>query len=236
MNRQRGVALLLVLWVLALLGTLLAALAGTVQLQHRQALWQAANAQALFAAEAGLGQAVMALQGRDVEARWRADGAVHALVFDGAQVAVSVVSERGKLDLNAASLADVRRLLKACGGAPESALQALERQRNGPVPLRTLDELRELPGMSYALYHCALPWVTVWAGQAQPDPALAPPPLAQALGLPRVRLSGADPGQIFTVVSQATLPSGYHATLQVTLMLITAKEGARPYRVLRWQE
>ena len=38
MKRQRGAALLLVLWVLALLSVLLGGLAGWVQLQSRQAL------------------------------------------------------------------------------------------------------------------------------------------------------------------------------------------------------
>lgn len=39
MRRQRGAALLLVLWVLALLSVLLGGLAGWVQLESRQALW-----------------------------------------------------------------------------------------------------------------------------------------------------------------------------------------------------
>ncbi|WP_287815979.1 type II secretion system protein GspK [Pseudomonas sp.] len=239
MTAQRGVALLVVLWVLAVLATLLGALAATVQVQHRQALWQASHTQAVFAAEAGVAQAVMARQARDPQARWPADGQPHQLRLGDADVRVSLYSERGKLDLNAASAPDLSRLLKACGAAPqaiEPLLQALEHLRQGPVPLRTLDELRELPGMGFALYHCAVPWITVWSGQAQPDPALAPAPLARALGLPAVREPDADPGPIITVQSEARLRNGYHTTLQVTLMLTQTKEGARPYRVLRWQE
>jgi general secretion pathway protein K len=76
----------------------------------------------------------------------------------------------------------------------------------------------------------------VWSGQAQPDPAFTPASLAKALGQPVVRAAGADPGQIFTVVSEARLPNGYRTTLQATLMLTSVKEGARPFRVLRWQE
>ncbi|EIK94456.1 general secretion pathway protein K [Pseudomonas sp. M47T1] len=239
MKGQQGVALLLVLWVLAVLSTLLAGLAGTVQLQQRQAGWQAAHVRALLAAEAGLSQAAISLQARDLKARWAANGQPHALTFDQAQVAVSVRSERGKLDLNAASQADVDRLLRACGAAPsvaEAIAQALQQQRDGSTPLRALEEFRELPGMSAALYRRVLPLVTVWSGQAQPDPSLAPPRLARALGLPTVRTPNPDAGQILTVTSEARLPGGVHAQVRVTLMMTLAKEGARPYRVLRWQE
>jgi len=239
MNVQRGVALLMVLWVLAVLSTLLGALAAAVQLQNRQAQWQVAHTRAIFAAEAGLSQAVMALQARDPKARWPADGVPHELRFDEAQLSVSVYSERGKLDLNAASTQDVGRLLTFCGADPQalaSSLETLTRQRLDPVPLRTLEEFRQMPGMSYALFRCMAPWITVWSGQAQPDPGFTPVPLAKALGLPVVRSPGADPGQMFTVVSQALLPNGDRATLQATLMLTSVKEGARPFRVLRWQE
>ena len=74
MKRQRGVALLLVVWVLALLSTLLAGLVGWVHLQNRQALWQRQQTQTLLAAEAGIGLAVMAQLDRDPQRRWNADG------------------------------------------------------------------------------------------------------------------------------------------------------------------
>jgi|ERR1700712_487929 len=239
MKKEQGVALLLVLWVLALLSTLLAALAATVQLQHRQAQWMASHTQALFSAEAGLGEAVMALQARDPKARWLANGEPHSSNFADADLEVRVYSERGKLDLNAALASDVRRLLSACGATAdegEQAGRALEQQRSGAVPMRTLEEFRKLPGMNFALYRCAKPWITVWSGAARPEPGLAGQPLVKALGLSVVHVTGADPGQIFTVVSQARLLNGWSTSLQVTLMLIPAKEGARPYRVLRWQE
>lgn len=243
MTRQRGVALLVVLWVLALLSLLLAALAATVQLQLRQAQWSGAQTQALFAAEAGIEQAVIALQARDPKARWAADGQPHAGRLGEAEQVVKVRSERGKLDLNAAPLTAVRRLMVGLGAsldASERIAQALQQQRNGPTPLRTLEEFRQLPGMSFELYRQVVPLVTVWSGEAQPDPSLAPPGLNRALGLPAAHAAdpalGAEAGQIFTLDSEARLPDGGHAELRVTLMLTSGKEGARPYRVLRWQE
>ncbi|WP_213877901.1 type II secretion system protein GspK [Pseudomonas sp. dw_358] len=239
MKPERGVALLLVLWLLALLSVLLAALAATVQLQLHQAQWLGGQTQALLAAEGGIDQAVIALQARDPAARWAADGQPHIARLGDAGLVVRVRSERGKLDLNSAPLSAVRRLLQSAGASPQAAeaiSRALEQQRNGPAPVRTVEALRALPGMSFELYRAMAPLVTVWSGEAQPDPSLAPPQLARALGLPAARAANPQAGQIFTLDSEARLPDGGHAELRVTLILTSAKEGARPYRVLRWQE
>jgi len=239
MTRQKGVALLLVLWVLALLSILLAGLAGWVQLESRQALWQRQHTEALLAAEAGVNLAVVSLTDPAQQRAWAADGRAHELAFERARVQVSVVSERGKLDLNAASTADVVRLLQACGGAAQArALGAAldQRRGNGQPPLRVLEELRQLPGMTQALFACAAPQVTLWSGQESPDPALATPWLRRALGLPSLNISGAEPGPILTLTSVAQLPGGFSAALVVTLLLNPSTEGARPYRVLHWQE
>ncbi|WP_447894538.1 type II secretion system minor pseudopilin GspK [Vreelandella sp. GE22] len=237
MKTQRGVALLLALWVLALASLLLGSLAVSVQLQQRQSLWQRDQTQALLAAEAGLGLAVAGLMQN--EGRWQADGEVQQVPFAGAELAISVQSERGKLDLNAAPKGDVEKLMAACGASgpqAERIATALERRRSD-TPLRLLEELRALPEVSYALYECAQAHVTVWSGNPQPDPVLASPWLARVLGLPRRQGEPIDAGQIVTVTSAATLPSGFHSRLTVTLvMLNTLTAGAKPYRVLRWQE
>jgi general secretion pathway protein K len=239
MNSQRGIALLLVLWVLALLSVLLAGLMGWVHLQNRQALWQHQHTQALLAAEAGLGLAVMAQLDPDVGRRWRPDGQAHALRFEDMALEVRLLSEQGKVDLNTAPASQVARLAQACGAAPSLANglgQALDVRRGGnQAPLRLLEEWRALPGMAPSLYACMLPYVTVWSGMPGPDPRLAMPWLRQALGLPAAGAVPADGGAVLTVHSRATTPAGYTATLQVTLILNPSNNAARPYRVLRWQ-
>lgn len=240
MNRQRGVALLLVLWVLALLGTLLAGLLGWVHLQNRQALWQRQHTQAVLAAEAGVGMAVLAQLDRDPQRRWKADGQPHALRFDDASLAVNVTSEAGKLDLNAAPVESFARLVLACGGSREQSAdlsQALNQRRGGDrAPLRTIEEVRELPAMDQRLYACASAQLTLWSGLPAPDPLLASPWLRRVLNLPQGGAITSDAGPVITVHSRATLPGGFTTTLSVTLLLNPSKEGARPYRVLRWQE
>jgi len=240
MNRQRGVALLLVLWVLALLGTLLAGLLGWVHLQNRQALWQRQHTQAVLAAEAGVGMAVLAQLDRDPQRRWKADGQPHALRFDDASLAVNVTSEAGKLDLNAAPVESFAQLVLACGGSREQSAdlsQALNQRRGGDrAPLRTIEEVRELPAMDQRLYTCASAQLTLWSGLPAPDPLLASPWLRRVLNLPQAGAITGDAGPVITVNSRATLPDGFTTTLSVTLLLNPSKEGARPYRVLRWQE
>lgn len=240
MNRQRGVALLLVLWVLALLGTLLAGLLGWVHLQNRQALWQRQHTQAVLAAEAGVGMAVLAQLDRDPQRRWKADGQPHALRFDDASLAVNVTSEAGKLDLNAAPVESFAQLVLACGGSREQSAdlsQALNQRRGGDrAPLRTIEEVRELPAMDQRLYTCASAQLTLWSGLPAPDPLLASPWLRRVLNLPQGGAITSDAGPVITVHSRATLPGGFTTTLSVTLLLNPSKEGARPYRVLRWQE
>ena len=240
MKGQRGVALLLVLWVLALLGTLLAGLLGWVHLQNRQALWQRQHTQAVLAAEAGVGMAVLAQLDRDPQRRWNADGQPHGLRFDDASLAVSLTSEAGKLDVNAAPVESFARLVLACGGSGAQSAQlsqALNQRRGGDrAPLRTIEEVRELPAMDQRLYQCASAQLTLWSGLPAPDARLASPWLRRVLNLPQGGAATSDAGPVITVQSRATLPGGFTTTLSVTLLLNPSKEGVRPYRVLRWQE
>ena len=240
MKRQKGIALLVVLWALALLSLLLGGLAGWVQLETRQGLWQRQHTQALLAAEAGMNQAVQALLDKAHRPRWIADGRGMPLRFDEAQLVVGVTSERGKLDLNAAQVEDLARVAQACGASRNQAAQlakALQARRGGDEPpLRVIEELRQLPGMTQVLYNRLLPEVTLWSGLDRPEPAFATPLLKRALSMPNQAAVGGDPGDVVTIQSQAQLPSGYSARLQTTVLLNPSEGNAQPYRVLRWQE
>jgi general secretion pathway protein K len=240
MKHERGVALLLVLWALALLSLLLGGLAGWVQLETRQALFARQHTQALLAAEAGLVLAVQGLADPAQRKRWIADGRDIALHFDDAQLLVSVRSERGKLDLNSAVVGDIARVAQACGAAKDQAAamaQALNGRRgNGSPPLRVIEEVRQLPGMTQALYLRLLPEVTLWSGMDRPDPAFASGLVRRALNLPNQSAVGADAGQVLMIDSRAQRAGGFAARLQTTVLLSPSEGSAQPYRVLRWQE
>ncbi|MDC6380614.1 type II secretion system protein GspK [Pseudomonas graminis] len=240
MNRQRGVALLLVLWAVATLSLLLGGLAGWVQLETRQALWQRQHTQALLAAQAGMNLALQALLDGNHRPRWIADGRAVPLAFDDARIVLSVSSERGKLDLNAASNEDITRVAQACGADRDEAIRlgrALEARRDGrAAPLRVIEELRQVPSMTQHLYQRMAPEVTLWSGLSRPDAAFASPLLRSALDLPKQTATGTDPGSVLSIDSQAQLPDGVIARLQTTVLLSPSEGNAQPYRVLRWQE
>ncbi|MGX5794745.1 type II secretion system minor pseudopilin GspK [Pseudomonas sp. E2-15] len=233
MKRQRGAALLLVLWALALLSVLLGGLAGWVQLESRQALWLRQHTQTLLAAEAGIALAM-------ADRHWIADGRDIPLTFDDAQLHVSLRSERGKLYLINAEADDFMRLALACGATQAQAgqlLKALEaRRKQGLPPFRVLEEVRQLPGMTQTLYSQLLPEITLWSDLDRPDPAFASPLMRKALNLPHQNAEGADPGVVLMVDSRAHRPGGYQARLQITVLLSPSEDSAQPYRVLRWQE
>jgi len=233
MRRQRGAALLLVLWVLALLSVLLGGLAGWVQLESRQALWHRQHTQTVLAAQAGVALAM-------ADRHWIADGRERLLTFDDAQLHVSLRSERGKLYLVNAEAHDLTRLALACGASPAQATQVAKaldaRRKQGLAPFRVLEEVRQLPGMSQTLYRQLLPELTLWSDLDRPAPAFASALMRQALNLPQQSAQGADPGEVLVVDSRAQRPGGYEARLQVTVLLSPTEDGAQPYRVLRWQE
>lgn len=233
MKRQRGAALLLVLWALALLSVLLGGLAGWVQLESRQALWLRQHTQTVLAAEAGIALAM-------ADRHWIADGRDMPMTFDDAQLHVSLRSERGKLYLINAEADDFMRLALACGATQAQAgrlLKALEaRRKQGLPPFRVLEEVRQLPGMTQTLYRQLLPQITLWSDLDRPDPAFASPLMRKALNLSYQSAEGADPGEVLVVDSHAQRPGGYQARLRITVLLSPSEDSAQPYRVLRWQE
>lgn len=239
-EHQRGVALLLVLWVLALLSLLLGGLAGWVQLQTRQALWHREYTHALFSAEAGVTLAVQGLSDPRQRNHLIADGRAIELGYEGARLQVSVRSERGKVDMNSAGVGDIIRVAQAYGASKDQAArlaQAVTSLRiSGATPLRVIEEVRQLPGMTQALYMHMLPEMTLWSGLDRPEPAFASAQVRQALSLPNQSALGADPGDVLVITSRAERPTGIHAELQTTVLLSPSEGSAQPYRVLRWQE
>lgn len=198
---QRGVALLVVLWACTLLAIMVGGYAMLARTEGLQARFQFAQTQAHYAAEAGLMRAIYALQDPQLQQRWMPDGRVYPLDFDGAKVNVSIVSENGKVDLNAASPDVLQNLFKAAGMSDGDA-QTLTRNvvdwrtfsatmpsnvpnagyaqagrdygpRHGPFA--TVEELQMVLGMQPTVYRAVASQVTLWSGRQSPDPSTAPP-------------------------------------------------------------
>ena len=201
-SRQRGVALLLVLWACTLLVILLGGYAALARTEGLQARYQFAQTQAHYAAEAGVMRAIYGLQDPVLKQRWVGDGRPYAFHYDGANVTVSAIGEGGKVDLNAATPEVLQGLFHAAGleqaqaqivagrvvawrtqpslegeaDAQRAAYTVAGRNygpRNGPFA--SVEELQMVLGVTPALYRTVAADVTVWSGNPSPDPNIAPP-------------------------------------------------------------
>ncbi len=220
---ERGIALVMVLWVVAFLALVLSAFAGESRVALDIARNRLAAAEAETAADAGVALALSGLAAAVSEAArasgappaegvWEADGTVHALQWQGAELRVRVDNESGKIDLNAAPDDAFAALFQALGIAPGTAAdlaaaliewrkrrtaalgiatrRAAARPSDEPTgPFFALEELKRVPGVTPDLYAAIAPYVTVWSKQPVPDPRTASRPVL-------LTIPGADPARV----------------------------------------
>jgi general secretion pathway protein K len=192
-SSRRGVALILVLWVIVILGGVAAA----VTAGSRTSMDVTANARsrtvARYAAESGIVAATNVLRlrmeaaGEDVVKRQAAlNDAAHALgasaAFDmgDASVRVVMVDVSARIDVNAAPQEALAALFARAGHARTAADAARAIRRHidsipGQANLFTsLDDVAALPGVGAELISAAAPWLTV-DGDGQVNRVTAPP-------------------------------------------------------------
>ncbi|RCX29928.1 general secretion pathway protein GspK [Thioalbus denitrificans] len=129
-SASRGVALVVVLWVLALLGTIAAAFSFATRTETALARNWLEAARGRSAADAGVGLAVHALLRApgiaDPAQRWRPDGTVYETVFGQTRLRIVVSDEAGKVDLNVGRTDLLGGLLSQCGAEPEARQAILD--------------------------------------------------------------------------------------------------------------
>ena len=152
MKRERGVALVLVMWVAILLTVIAASFmieARTDTLVLRNSV---ASARAEAAADAGVHRAVYELyrtdQGPD---QWRRDGSTREWTFDGIPVRIELRDESGKIDINTASDPLLRGLLLSVGLSDEEA----SKLQDAILDWRDADTLKRLNGAEEPEYRAA---------------------------------------------------------------------------------
>lgn len=212
-RRERGTALLLVLWVTVLLAALLAGVAAASRSHSQAALYGSERVRAELAAEAGLAHAIAGLRAPDVRDQWIPDGRAYGFDFDGAKVVVQVVDVSGLVDLNASPPDLLGNLFTSAGMTRGQADQLANMMvawrggaqptpgqgRAGPMPsrgpFRAVEQLARLPGMTADLFARIEPAVTVFSGRNFPDASYAPP-------LSLAALQNVAPDQAQTMVEQ----------------------------------
>ncbi len=197
LRRERGFALLIVLWTLVLIAFLVLHLTASGRTEIRIADNLVDNAVAAAAADGAITEAIFNLANPRPDQRWRLDGAAHPLTIGDSRVTVRLADEAERINPNLASPVLIEALLRAVGSdpataqrltaaiadwvgsaataQPQSALFAQYRAAGldyGPPgsPLESLDELGKVLGMTPALLAKLRPHLTlVWAARAGPD-------------------------------------------------------------------
>lgn len=212
----RGAALLLVLWLVALLTGLVgvfALLARTEGLQGRALVGGVVGESA---ARAGIEYALTRVAAADPRIQWRPDGRPHAWRYGEAAVEVRIVDEDGKVDLNqsdatlltglfeavgierrraerlAGAVLDWRDpdvLTQPSGGAEDPDYASAGRPYGAKdAEFESVAELLQVLGVDAEDYARIAPHVTVHTGRARPEPAYASAPVLTALGMDGERL------------------------------------------------
>jgi general secretion pathway protein K len=200
-SSQRGVALVLVMWVSVILAVVGAAFILERRTDTLVVMNSVSMARAESAADAGVARAVFEIYRRDTAPdAWRADGTPHEWVFEGVPVRVEVRDESAKIDVNSAADALLRGLLLSAGLTDDEATQLLEAildwrdgdplkrpngaeeadyraaglsYRPGNAPFQAVEELQLVLGMRPELYRRIAPQVTVYSRQPGVNPLVA---------------------------------------------------------------
>ncbi|MGB0514158.1 MAG: general secretion pathway protein GspK, partial [Wenzhouxiangellaceae bacterium] len=195
-DRSRGIALIVVLWMLSLLTIIIGTYAVLARTETLQSRYLFDTTDARFAAEAGLHRAVVELRNPDLETRWVADGRPYTFPFGNAEVEVRIVDETGLIDLNAASQGNPDLLInlftsvglderdaqimtaalqdwidpdeqtRVDGAEEEEYAQAGFPYGPANQPLGSIEELQQVMGMSWELFRAVADSVTVHSGRA----------------------------------------------------------------------
>jgi general secretion pathway protein K len=198
---QHGVALIIVLWMLALLTVIANSMMFSLQSEIQVAGNQLAAARVEAAADAAVYKAIRELTRPITDTqRWQGNGLTHDWSFGDVAMRVTILDEAGKIDINTAPENLLSSMFRSLGGDEGMAnsladtiadwrdpddlrrLHGAEKEdyiaagkdfvpRN--VNFEAIDELRLVLGMSEELYWRVVPLVTVHSGQTGVASAVA---------------------------------------------------------------
>jgi len=199
--KQKGVALVIVLWILLLITISTSAftlMARMDSLEAHTVLW---STKARLAAEAGMNIAILSLRDPDELTRLIPDGRPFIVPYLDAQVEVMVTDERGKVNINKVSDLELLQLFLANGLEEDQAglltaavldwidTDELPRPDGAELPeyqaagyqvgpgnrsFVMVEELLQVLGLPWELFQKIQPGLTVWTDGRSPNPAYAP--------------------------------------------------------------
>jgi general secretion pathway protein K len=204
--RDRGFALVIVLWSMLLISVLGVGLLLEVRASRTIANTQELRIAGRLLADGAINRIIMSLLDRRDPLRLPLDGSPREIDFLGARIIVACESEAGKIDLNTASRQLLTVLFRAQGlssddvtdltGQIESWRSPLRSSSIGDAskyadagrsygprygPFRSIGELRLVLSMTDALQSAIAPVVTIWSGNSAPDLSVANEKLLSSL-------------------------------------------------------
>ena len=215
-RRDRGFALLIVLWTLVLVSLLVSAIAASGSGRTRQAADLQRSAVLQAEADGGIDEAVFHLIDAS-KAHWPANGSIHQVRHGSTVLSIRIDNEAGKVNPNRASLDLLAALLQAVGldsrnaGAIATRMVAWRFPSAQPIgqasaptasgtggrdylppnaPFETLSEVGLVEGITPALFDRLVPHLSLYHDN-DPEPASADPVVRQAIALAN---GPSDPG------------------------------------------
>lgn len=208
---QRGAALLLVMWLIALLAALVGAFALIARTEHLQGRVLVRGMVAENAARAGMEYAMTRVAATEPRLQWLPDGRMHRWRYGNAQVEVKIVDENGKIDLNQADMTLLTEFIRRFEPDQQKATQlaaaivdwrdpdSLTQPAGGgedadyasaglpygakDAQFESVAELEQVLGFTPELYAKMVPHLTVFSGRTRPDPAFASAEVLSAMGM-----------------------------------------------------
>ena len=110
---QQGIALILVLWVIALLTVIAMAVVSTSRTELNMARNRLDEARAHALAEAGMNIALLHLSSREEADQWYPDGQPIAWSFAGRDLEIRIFNESSRIDINKTQDKVLRKLIEA---------------------------------------------------------------------------------------------------------------------------
>ena len=207
-DRQRGIALVVVLWLVVLITVIGSSHARNMRIETSLAFNHVGTARARALAEAGINRAIMELFVDNTDTRWPLDGTARQIQLDSGSVNIGIRDASGLLDLNKADQAQLEAVLGAAGADDALRLELADaildwrdkdtlRRLHGAEdtdyrhadldwgsrdgPFASVDELRYVLGMTHELFQRLAPYLTVHSGQNEVNLKYAPAWLFSAL-------------------------------------------------------
>lgn len=255
-GRQRGFALIIVLWAIGLLALLVIGVVSNASREAKLTSNLRDQAVTRAAADAVLSEVILEV----LRSGGTAPGPFR---FGAVQVAISAVDLSGRMNPNLTSAAMLQALLLRLGVPPQEAenlAAAIVDWRTpglspsphgakapqyraagmtyGPPgrPFESLDELGYVLGMTPSVLAAMKPHLTLWS-TSDPDPASADAVVLGALriaGVPPVAASSTE-ARVIAFTATATLPDAAQATRRAVIRFGFSPDG-RGWRVLAWDD